>query len=233
MNTRRRLLISNNIDVRSLIFSYTDTFEDEITTIGGRQYRLLTFTKDGTLTLDRRMLGRIPYDVWVVAGGGKSGPGSTSNWRSICSTYPNSGFSTLPSGVWHGCDVGCDIQEGNSNYGKTGGDGGWTQASRHKSMVNTLAIDTGAGNNSISEDGAELISAEKGGDGTSGSVGADKTRTGEAWFDLPTSNNGEGGGGTGASHAIRCATHGVSASSDGEVVNGTPGIVYIRIPLKY
>jgi len=232
MSTRRRLLISNNINVRSLVFSYTDTFDDEITTIGGRQYRLLTFLKNGTLTLDRRMLGRIPYDIWVVAGGGQSGPGSTSNWHSICSTYPDSGFGAL-GGSWHGCDVGCDIQNGNANYGKSGGDGGWSQISRHKSMVNTLVIDTGAGNNSITEDGNILVSAEKGGDATSGSVGVDKTRDGDAWFELSASNNGDGGSGSGSFSTTRCSTHGVYAGSEAPVASGKPGVVYIRIPLKY
>ena len=76
MNARRRMLSMMKTDVRDLVFQFTGQYTDEYVTIDGNLYRVLGFLTDGTLTLDQDMVGDIPFDAWVVAGGGKGSAGS-------------------------------------------------------------------------------------------------------------------------------------------------------------
>ena len=83
MNARRRMLSMMKTDVRDLVFQFTGQYTDEYVTIDGNLYRVLGFLTDGTLTLDQDMVGDIPFDAWVVAGGGKgsAGSGASSSYR--------------------------------------------------------------------------------------------------------------------------------------------------------
>lgn len=58
------------IDISTMGISYTGNMTDEIVTMGdGKQYRLLSLTSSGTLTLDEE----VSADVWACNGGGTGG----------------------------------------------------------------------------------------------------------------------------------------------------------------
>ena len=73
---RRRMLIAaagSGIDVTTLPITYTGNMTDEIVTMGdGNQYRLLTFTGSGTLTIEKPVIA----DIWLCGGGANGGSGS-------------------------------------------------------------------------------------------------------------------------------------------------------------
>lgn len=71
MMQRRRMLIAaatagGSIDVTTLPITYTGNMTDEIVTMGdGKQYRLLTLTSSGTLTIAQPVVA----DIWLCGGG--------------------------------------------------------------------------------------------------------------------------------------------------------------------
>lgn len=71
MMQRRRMLIASataggNIDVTTLPITYTGNMTDEIVTMGdGKQYRLLTLTSSGTLSIEQPVIA----DIWLCGGG--------------------------------------------------------------------------------------------------------------------------------------------------------------------
>lgn len=71
MMQRRRMLIASaiagsGIDVTTLPITYTGNMTDEIVTMGdGKQYRLLTLTSSGTLTIAQPVVA----DIWLCGGG--------------------------------------------------------------------------------------------------------------------------------------------------------------------
>ena len=73
MMQRRRMLIAaaaSGVDVTTLGISYTGNMTDEIVTMGGgKQYRLLTLTSSGTLTIAQPVVA----DIWLCGGGAKGG----------------------------------------------------------------------------------------------------------------------------------------------------------------
>lgn len=234
IDRRRLLLAGGKVDVTKLIFSATAPYTDQILTIDGKQYRVLGFAVDSTLTLDQKMLGKVPFDAWVVAGGGNGGTGGSSDYYTgVCYANPNAGFTS--NGVYHGCSIGCNIVGAVASGGGAGGSGGWNQLSSHIARYNTLAINSAAGSNYISENGTQIISAPIGGNASGTNNGASQARNGGAWFALPSSNNGNGGASGSSSSNWACSTHdeGYRSVTGGNGGLGTPGIVYIRIPLKY
>lgn len=63
------------IDVASLAISYTGAMTDELVTMDNDNYRLLTLTTDGTLTIEKK----INADVWICGGGSNGLTPSKSN----------------------------------------------------------------------------------------------------------------------------------------------------------
>lgn len=77
MAVRRRLAAAAlaGIDVAALAITYTGNMTDEIVTMGdGRQYRLLTLTSSGTLSIP----AEVKADVWLCGGGANGENGSSS-----------------------------------------------------------------------------------------------------------------------------------------------------------
>lgn len=228
MNARRRMLSMMKTDVRDLVFQFTGQYTDEYVTIDGNLYRVLGFLTDGTLTLDQDMVGDIPFDAWVVAGGGKGSAGSGAS-----SSYRVTDFISLgSSGTLHH-PVNCGGTEARIYYdgsnGKKGGNGGWNQLLDYTPLHQILSINSGAGYNEIAEDGTTIVSADAGGNASSSSAGTDKSRTGAKWFDLHSGNDGSGGsGGSGGTrHWCNCGYDQSLHAGDGAY--GANGIVYIRI----
>ncbi len=72
MAVRRRLAAAAlaGIDVAALAITYTGNMTDEIVTMGdGNQYRLLTLTSSGTLSIP----AKVKADVWLCGGGANGG----------------------------------------------------------------------------------------------------------------------------------------------------------------
>ena len=68
MSVRRRLAAAAlaAVDVSALAIAYTGNMTDEIVTMGdGNQYRLLTLTSSGTLSIPKEVIA----DVWLCGGG--------------------------------------------------------------------------------------------------------------------------------------------------------------------
>ncbi len=75
MAVRRRLMIAAlaRIDVAALAIAYTGAMTDQIVTMGdGKQYRLLTLTSSGTLSVEKP----VQADVWMCGGGAAGENGS-------------------------------------------------------------------------------------------------------------------------------------------------------------
>lgn len=68
-----RLCFSGMSEVEAMTISYTGNMTDEVVTMSGVQYRLLTLTSSGTLTLSKS----VKADVWMC-NGGNSGRGGNS-----------------------------------------------------------------------------------------------------------------------------------------------------------
>lgn len=208
MAMRRRALMAacGAVDVSSLIFSYTGTWTDTVMEIDGTQYRVLQLMSDGTLTLDPRMVNRVPFDVWCVRQGDAGETGKDS-----------------PMTLWahgaHGTLAGDCTAETPDAYhyrapsGADGADGGWAMLSGVKATTDTYtaSVSSPANLNGI-------ISV------------SNTTRTGTQWFSLPTSNNGAGGAGGAGAYEWECKACGKSGSGSAKRGStGTPGIVVIRI----
>lgn len=79
MMQRRRMLIASAIagsavDVTTVPISYTGNMTDEIVTMGdGKQYRLLTLTSSGTLTIAQPVVA----GIWLCGGGANGARGYT------------------------------------------------------------------------------------------------------------------------------------------------------------
>lgn len=87
MAVRRRLMATAlaGIDVAKLAITYTGAMTDQIVTMGdGNQYRLLTLTSSGTLSIEKPVVA----DVWMCGGGADGGPAWTGG---SCGGYGGSG----------------------------------------------------------------------------------------------------------------------------------------------
>lgn len=68
-----RLFFSGGVDVATMAISYTGNHTDQVVTMGdGKQYRLLTLTSTGTLTLEEK----VNAEVWLCNGGKSGSKGS-------------------------------------------------------------------------------------------------------------------------------------------------------------
>lgn len=197
---------TSKINVRDLVFAYTGAWTDAEMEIDGRLYRVLQLKSSGTLTLDERMINRIPFDVWCV-GTGKSGSAGGSSYSYIGNA------ACFSCGVWA-------MPQYASNDGANGSAGGWN-----------MTFDVVAGEQVYAASIA--VAAANLGDlaAVSGTV-----RTGTAWFTLPSANNGAGGaGGSGGYYYGVCgscgATTGISAGP-GAGGTGKTGIIVLRIPIE-
>lgn len=213
MAMRRRALMAacGAVDVASLVFSYTGTWTDTVMEIDGTQYRVLQLMSDGTLTLDPRMVNRVPFDVWCVRQGDTGETGSSD------ATYYGSGSN---HGIAGSCPEGGGA--GTASFysapaGANGAAGGWNKVYGIK--AESISYNASVGTIANLEG---IISI------------SNTTRIGTAWFTLPSTNNGAGGaGGSGAAYG-ECSACGASWGSHygrpGSA--GTPGIVVIRIPMN-
>lgn len=212
MAMRRRALMAacGAVDVSSLIFSYTGTWTDTVMEIDGTQYRVLQLMSDGTLTLDPRMVNRVPFDVWCVRQGDTGEDGKSSPMTQYATGSDHGIAGACPQGGGAG-----SVKYYHAPDGSDGVAGGWAMQLGVKatSASYTASVGSPANLNGI-------ISV------------SNTTRTGTAWFTLPTSNNGAGGaGGKGKTNAT-CSLCGESwGNSAGSGKSGTPGIVVIRIPI--
>ncbi len=83
MAVRRRLMIAAlaRIDVAALAIAYTGAMTDQIVTMGdGKQYRLLTLTSSGTLSVEKP----VQADVWMCGGGANGNPAWTGGSAGGC-----------------------------------------------------------------------------------------------------------------------------------------------------
>ena len=211
ISLRRRLMMLNkvSVDVQALTFSYTGTWTDTEMAINGAQYRVLQLKSAGTLTLDPRMVGVVPFDVWVVRQGNTGSPGSSSGTPTVehhmCScngSYPDGDRYTNTYTIYPG--------------GSSGANGGWS-------------ISNGVISNS------EALAASVGSPAYLGSLASvnGTTRSGTAWFSLPSGNTGAGGSGGAGAYSWACSRCGQSGSSPASPGSaGSPGIVVIRIPIE-
>lgn len=206
---RRRLLMSGrSLDVMDLEFAYTGTWTDTQIEISGIMYRVLQLKSDGILTIDSRMIGAVPFDVWCVRQGGAGSPGS-SNEQLISTNAVHVGYpGDCPGG-------GRPLTSYRAPSGASGSSGGWSMITNviAKKQTYEARVESPAYL-------GDIISVS----GTN--------RSGTAWFTLPASNNGSGGaGGSGAGHGY-CGSCDYSYSHSAEDGKpGTLGIVVIRLPI--
>lgn len=209
LTLRRRSLMclgASKVNVRDLVFSYTGTWTDTEMEMNGQLYRVLQLKSNGSLTLDPRMVNRIPFDVWCV-GTGKSGSAGSNDYSYVGEA------SCFSCGVWA-------MSQYSSSRGANGAAGGWNM---------TLDVIASA----LEYVASIAVAAANLGDlaAVSGT-----TRTGTAWFTLPTTNNGAGGtGGSGGYYYGVCGNCGASTGIRGYPGAGSPGttgIVVIRIPIE-
>lgn len=210
MNRRRRLLMSGlKVNVEELEFSYTGTWTDSLIEMSGATYRVLQLKSNGTLTIDPRMVGVVPFDVWCVREGeagrhGYDSPMVGGGGRGMHAGCTQGGSNDIDAlAHWYAAD------------GRDGTNGGWNIITNVIAMLPSYSASVGK-----TAYLGSLISVS----------GTD--RSGTAWFSLPASNNGQGGaGGEGGSYT-ECRFCGKGWTDDaGPGSPGTPGIVVIRIPL--
>lgn len=211
---RRRLLMSGmKLDVAALEFSYTGTWTDTQIEMSGMTYRVLQLKSNGVLTLDPKMVGVLPFDVWCVRQGEEGEDGH--------------GGSLVGGGAPYGSHLGCE-QGGNTardallhyyaSSGSNGANGGW--------LIKTGVIATSPSYSAVVT-------------GSTSSFGniiqvSNTSRAGAAWFSLPSSNNGAGGAGGEGEDYTECTYCGAVWEDPADSGSpGTPGIVVIRIPLGY
>lgn len=97
-----------NIDISAVGISYTGDYTDQIVTMTEGEYRLLTLTSSGTLTIDTPIKG----DVWLCGGGAKG------NWR--YGRGGGGGFVNQVSELDIPSTVSCIIGAGSTVDGGTG-----------------------------------------------------------------------------------------------------------------
>lgn len=114
----------SGIDVTTLPITYTGNMTDAIVTMGdGKQYRLLTLTSSGTLSIEQPVIA----DIWLCGGGanGESGCGAGGGGG-----FVNSALSKIISNVTAtvggatGTSSFGDIVSANGAKGPNGGSGG-------------------------------------------------------------------------------------------------------------
>lgn len=211
---RRRLLMSGmKLDVAALEFSYTGTWTDTQIEMSGMTYRVLQLKSNGVLTIDPKMVGVLPFDVWCVRQGEEGEDGH--------------GGSLVGGGAPYGSHLGCE-QGGDTasdallhyyaSSGSNGANGGW--------LIKTGVIATSPSYSAVVT-------------GSTSSLGniiqvSNTSRAGAAWFSLPSSNNGAGGAGGEGEDYTECTYCGAVWEDPADSGSpGTPGIVVIRIPLGY
>ena len=206
---RRALMMANMLDITKLIFSYTGNYTDELMTIGGVEYRVLELKSNGTLTIDQKMVDKgITFDVWCVRQGAKGEDGSDSGGTTEVGAVHMNHENYNPTGPNR-------IHKTKCPDGSNGSNGGWSMVlgSTASTTTYTAGVSSPAYLNGV-------ISV------------SNTTRSGTAWFTLPSSNNGAGGrGGSGAEdeYCEGCDYSASTPSTPGQ--SGTPGIVVIRIPI--
>ena len=261
MMLRRKRLIAacGGINIAALAIAYTGNMTDEIVNMTDGDYRLLTLTSSGTLTIPKE----VAADVWLCGGGAKGqsqnggGGGYVASYSGI---LPLSSVTTVGAGNGGGSSfvLADSTLTANGGSGKNGGSGGGSYS--------TTGAGTGAGvttypfgdtvyfagraHSAGGGAGSTQTSSRvyRGGDGGSnGSNGS--TRTTHSYDDCPGGAGGSYGGGAGGRVSVQ-SNYGYEGSSaffyggggggegDGYeytisgVGSGYQGVIYVRFPLK-
>ena len=256
MAVRRRLAAAAlaAIDIAKLAIAYTGNMTDEIVTMGdGNQYRLLTLTSSGTLSIP----AEVKADVWLCGGGangqsaGRSGGGggyvNSASGQTIKNIIAVVGAAAGASSFGN-----LTANGGNGANGGSGGGGGGVYSSAGTGAGHTTYpfSDTtyfsgkphcagGAGGiNMIYSDDEYALGGNGGSNGGNG-----ENRKFPGYKPNPTTPLGGGlyGGGnqsTLASHNNATFYGGGGAGgyndqySTGNGGSGYQGVIYVRIPLK-
>lgn len=256
MAVRRRLAAAAlaGIDVAALAITYTGNMTDEIVTMGdGNQYRLLTLTSSGTLSIAQE----VKADVWLCGGGAH---GKRSGYSGGGGGYVNSASGQTIKNVVAvvGAEAGASsfgdltANGGNEENGGSGGGGGGTYGSVGIGAgVTTYPFgDTtyfagkphsagGAGGLNMIYDDEEYALGGNG--GSNGSNGSARTLPGYK----PSATTPRGGGlyGGGNQCSLENLTNATfygggggggynDSYSTGNGGSGYQGVIYVRIPLK-
>ncbi len=141
MAVRRRLMIAAlaGIDVAALAIAYTGAMTDQIVTMGdGKQYRLLTLTSSGTLTVEKP----VQADIWMCGGGSNHGMYANDPYSGGGGGYVASGYDIGLSesmAAIVGAAEGTSSLAGISAAGSTNNDGGSGGGAHRGSRVGTGA----------------------------------------------------------------------------------------------
>lgn len=262
MAVRRRLAAAAlaGIDVAALAITYTGNMTDEIVTMGdGNQYRLLTLTSSGTLSIAQE----VKADVWLC-GGGANGIGASGSQGgagggggfvgSIYKTKIGTTVSCVVGAATGSSSFGSIVSANGANSPNGGSGGGargydWDSPPGTGGGISTYPfLDTayfpnkphcpgGGGGSTFFRTSSQWRG------GTGGSNGSD----GGNYVDASAGNRTSGGvygGGYGAYQGGNGGAAffygggggggGFDASSDeyGAGGSGYQGVIYVRIPLK-
>lgn len=261
MAVRRRLMAIAlaGIDVAALAIAYTGAMTDQIVTMGdGKQYRLLTLTSSGTLSIEKPVVA----DVWMCGGGGhgKSSAGGGGGGGYVASAYkvtlPPSAAAVVGAASGSSSFAGVTANPGESPYGGNGGSGG----SGGGAGGYIYKGGTGAGTSTYpfadsTYFSGKTHSAGGGGGGYrngsydyGGGYGGSNGGNGESTPTGRTSGNnsyggnyGGGNGGFEGSNGSPARFYGGGGGAGGRNVNddeegsgavGYQGVIYVRIPLN-
>lgn len=175
----------------TLEISYTGNYTDEIVTMDGSSYRLLTLTSSGTLTTSATVTG----DIWICGGGGSGNTGSDSvaNYNqnggagAYAETSSNISFQSLV------VTIGAGNVAGSGAYGM--GQGGGTSISGDITLSAQGGINGG---------GTDYGTMDRSKGGTGGGIlntwgwnqgdGLPKMPFGSSYFSYPYCDGGGAGG---------------------------------------
>lgn len=184
-----------------LVIAYTGSYTDELVTMDGSSYRLLTLTSSGTLSASKSITG----DIWICGGGGR-GVTFGGGGGGYAASSNNADFQNLTVTVGAGGTSSSEI-------------GGQT------SIVGDVSLTANGGNQQNQQFGALPHGGSGGGyRGGSGSGswpgdGIAKTPFGSAYFPYPYCDGGGGGGYRGSTSSDR-GSGGVGGTNGG---NGGAG----------
>lgn len=256
MAVRRRLaaIALAGINVAALAIAYTGNMTDEIVTMGdGNQYRLLTLTSSGTLTIEKE----VSADVWLCGGGangksaGQSGGGGGYVNSASGQTIKNvvavvgaaagaSSFGDLTANGGNGANGGSG-GGGGGVYGSVGTGAGVTTYPFGDATYFSGKPHSAGGAGGLDMDYKDGEYALGGNGGSNGSNGSARTFPGYS----PSATTPRGGGLYGGGNQSSLASHnnatfygggGAGGYNDkystGNGGSGYQGVIYVRILAK-
>lgn len=261
MAVRRRLaaIALAGINVAALAIAYTGNMTDEIVTMGdGNDYRLLTLTSSGTLSIDQPVVA----DVWLCGGGSQ---GTQCNYSKPISggagAYVNSayGVSIQNGAAVVGAATGASSfgsVTANGASGKNGGSGGGESGNNLGDTPGTgagvatypfgdtiffagkahCAGGAGGSYSSSSRSSQGGVGGTNGGNGGEGANGSTSAALGGSFGGGKGGTPGSAGGnatfygsGGGGGGLKASSVYGGAGGAGG---SGYQGVIYVRIPLN-